>query len=170
MIDHLPYLVPFTREEWEASDVGTVVMSARFMDFHQKCIADIHQSGRTRRYTELFTMITHIERFPEFDRKSYGKFLKEAGNQPLTRQRLQKTMSTILAVSGPNEVLPNAATAFEFLHFAGEFGRFTAERIGAVEQLRESVEAAAALSVMAFLLAVNVELGILSPNSWKLGV
>lgn len=164
----LPVPIPFTKGEWSGKTISQITEDQRFFTYYSDSIAQAHKSGRARRYIDVFTMITHIGRFPEFSRKNYDKFLEEARAQPMTAQRLRSALEIVLSVSGPSEVLPTAASAFEFLAVVGEFGRFMAKQIdagSAVEDLLANLEA---LAMMAFIIAVNVELGLADRKAWQI--
>ncbi|MFT3685013.1 MAG: hypothetical protein QM783_08830 [Phycisphaerales bacterium] len=161
--------IPFTREEWGGIRMTDLPDHAKFMEFHSACVDDIHKSGRVSGYVKMFTMVTHIGRFPEFDKRSYGRFLKEAEGQPLTATRLERALDVVLAVSGPEEALPSAVSAFEFATIVSDFAGYVVEQqFKGHKRLEELVEHIGAFAMMAFIVAVNVEFGLADRKSWSL--
>lgn len=165
----LPLPLPFTKEEWQGGTVSTMLNDKRFEDYYTRCVARVHESGRHKGYIDLFTMISHIGRFPEFNRKSYGKFLEEAKSQPMTVKKLEKTLEMVLTVSGPNAALPTAATTFEFLSLMDDFARYMSEKLGAGPRVTELAGQAGTMALMAFIVAMNVEYGLVARDDWHLG-
>jgi hypothetical protein len=164
---HLP--LPYTKEEWQGGTISSIMNDKRFERYYTDCVARIHKSGRSKGYMDLFTMIMHIGRFPEFDRKSYGKFLREAQAQPMTAKKLVNSLEIVLAVSGPNEALPTAATAFEFLALVNDFAQFMTDRLNAGPRAKELVVNLGTMAMMAFIVAMNVEYGLIDRNDWEFG-
>lgn len=166
--ERLAIPVPFSKEEWSGRTVSDITADDRFVQYFSDSINEIHASGRDRGYIDMFTMITHIERFPEFDRSSYGKFLDEARSQALSARKLEKALEIVLGVSGPNAALPTAVSAFEFLSVVGQFADFMRDRLRAGPRVEELIQNVQALAMLAFFVAINTEFGFTDGDSWSL--
>ena len=132
----------------------------RFLDYNERCFNDIIESGRGKRYIEILVMMAHIGRIPEFDESSYDKFLHEAMHQNFSAMQWERALGMIADTSGPGDLLPNAASAWEFLALATDFVQRYAELKGFEEQLATALERVGCMSTMAFFVALNAELGI----------
>jgi len=160
-VTRLPYPPPFKKDEWSRRQLSTLTDDPAFVRYYDRCFQAIVASGRAKTYVELLTMIAHIGRLPEFDEPSYGKFLQEARNQHFSTSQLERALDLIAGTSGPGELLPNAAAAWEFLALVGDFMSHYTERTGTGgERLAAAVERVNSMAIMAFLVAVNAELGI----------
>lgn len=159
-IKRLPFPPPFTKEEWGQSRLSEIVNRPAYLDYFERCMRDVVESGRAHVYVNVLAMTVHIGRLPEFDERSYGKFLKEAQGQHFTESQMIQALELILGTSGPGEVLPNAAVAFEFLAFVGDFVKCYGEHIGAGARLFDLTEKINGMAMMAFAVAINAELGI----------
>lgn len=160
--------LPFSKQEWQTRTVSQITNDERFLRYYTDCIADIHRSGQARSYANLFTMISHIGRLPEFDRRSYGKFIEEARSQTMTPKRLETALEVALGVSGPSEALPTAATAFRFLAVVSDMGKFMVKAVKAGARAEELATRASALAMMAFIVAMNVEYGLVGRDQWSI--
>jgi len=138
------------------------------LDYLQRCRAEIVKSGRARVYVTMLSGIAHMGRLPEFDERSYGKFLKEAEQQHFSVSQLEKALETILETSGPNDIMPNAAAAFEFLSFIADFVSAYAVHVGASSRLCPLTEKINAMALVAFAVAVSAEFGI-NEDLWRSG-
>ncbi|MCC6227743.1 MAG: hypothetical protein IT432_00775 [Phycisphaerales bacterium] len=168
MVSGLPIPVPFTRKEWESTPLSDLLYTKPFLDFHTRCVEDIHKSRRSDDCITLFLVASHVGRLPEFSTKSYPIFLEEAKRQPLTAARLERTLDFILSISGPGEALPSAAAAFEFVTIAADFAGFAVDKqFAGNERLRALVKDLGAFGVILFILAINVELGIEPRDGWR---
>jgi hypothetical protein len=156
----LPFPPPVAKEEWQDKRLTELVEDDAFLDYHDRCFKEIITSGRMETYVDILAMIAHIGRLPEFDEPSYGKFRQEARDQHFTASQLTKALDLILNTSGPGELLPNAAAAWEFLAFVGDFIGQYAKHVDAGDALKDAVSRINSMSIMAFLVAVNAELGI----------
>jgi hypothetical protein len=159
-VTRLPYPPPFKKEEWSSQQLSTLMEDPTVIGYYDRCFGDIVASGRAKRYVEILTMIAHIGRLPEFDEPSYGKFLQEARQQHFSTSQLMRALDLISGTSGPGELLPNAAAAWEFLALVGDFMNHYTEHTGTAEQLDAAIERVNSMAIMAFLVAVNAELGI----------
>jgi hypothetical protein len=159
-VDRLPFTPPVLKDEWQGKPLTELVGDQVFLDYHDRCFHEIIASGRIKKYIDILSMIAHIGRLPEFDEPSYGRFLKEARGQHFSEPQMTRALDLILSTSGPGELLPNAAAAWEFLAFVGDFVGQYAEHTDAGPDLKQAVERVNAMSIMAFLVAVNAELGI----------
>jgi hypothetical protein len=159
-IKRLPFPPPFTKEEWGKSRLSELFNNPAYLDYFERCMRDIVESGRAHVYVNMLAMTAHIGRLPEFDERSYGKFLKEAQGQHFTESQMVQALELILETSAPGEILPNAAAAFEFLAFVGDFVNHYGKHIGAGTRLFALTEKISGMALMAFAVAINAELGI----------
>lgn len=160
-VTRLPYPPPFKKEEWSSRQLSTLMDDPAFTGYYDRCFQAIVASGRAETYVEILTMIAHIGRLPEFDEPSYGKFLEEARNQHFNAAQLERALDLIAGTSAPGELLPNAAAAWEFLALIGDFMSHYTEKTGkGGDSLDAAIERVNSMAIMAFLVAVNAELGI----------
>jgi hypothetical protein len=87
----------------------------------------------------------------------------------MTAKKLVNSLEIVLAVSGPNEALPTAATAFEFLALVNDFAQFMTDRLNAGPRAKELVVNLGTMAMMAFIVAMNVEYGLIDRNDWEFG-
>lgn len=162
--------LPFPREEWSGgATIAAVFNDKRFEKYHLDCINQIHKSGRYQGYVDVIIMISHIGRFPAFKKEHYDKFLAEAKSQMMTKEKLETTIELIAQTCGPNEALPTAAIAFEFLTFASDFCEYMAKTLQAGSRVKKRVQDLRTLGMMAFLVALNVEYRLVERHAWNLG-
>lgn len=159
-VERLPFPPPVAKEGWEGKRLTELVNDEVFLDYHNRCFHEIIASGRVDTYVDILSMIAHIGRLPEFDEPSYGKFRQEARSQHFSPSQLTRALDLILNTSGPGDLLPNAAAAWEFLAFVGDFTSHYGEHIGASDELKDAISRVNSMSIMAFLVAVNAELGV----------
>jgi hypothetical protein len=165
-VTRLPFRPPFSKEEWGQQRMSEMLDNPKCFDYLQKCVRDIFISDRARTYVWLLTMIAHAGRLPEFGKRSMDKFLEEAKQQHFSESQMATALELILNTSGPGQIMPNAAAAFEFLHFSGDFVKMYGQHIGAGPRLKDLADRVMAMALGAFAVAVNDELGI-RKDFWK---
>lgn len=164
-VSRLPLPPPFKKEDWGGRHVSDLRKDPEFFAYLEKCIVEITRSGRGENYLDMFLLMTHVgtEEVAESD---YPRLLAEAREQQFTVEHFQESLELIGENFGPGKAAPNAASAFEFLAFINDFMRSYAERFGHLEALKDSLQQINAMALMAFVVAVNVELGV-AEDIWK---
>ncbi|MBL9080895.1 MAG: SEC-C domain-containing protein [Planctomycetales bacterium] len=164
-VSQLPFPPPFKKEDWGSRQVSDLRKDPQFFTYLEKCIVEITRSGRGRIYLDMFLLMTHVgtEAGPESD---YPRLLAEAREQHFTVEQFRGSLDRIAESFGPKKAAPNAAAAFEFLAFIDDFMRAYAKRFGHLESLKDSLQQINATALMAFVVAVNVELGV-AEDIWK---
>lgn len=166
LIDRLPFRPPLDKEAWGKIDLSGFMENPASSEYFLQCEREITASGRASRYVDVLAMIAHIGRIEEFDPESLDKFHDEAVNQHFTVRQLNRALAVILHNSGPRELFPNAVAAFEFVAFAQSFVVMFAEHQGQAAITAELTDKMRMTAVMAFVAAVNAELGI-CPDPWR---
>ncbi len=69
---------------------------------------------------------------------------------------MRTVLATVLHTSCPEQLLPTAASTFEFLTFAADFGEKYAEHMG--WDVREAIEKIRAMALPVFVIAANADL------------
>jgi hypothetical protein len=149
---------PFTKDEWHTLKVSDVVASRVFHDYYERCVAQVFQSPRRDTYVTMLVSVTHAGRLTEFAPRSFGRFLEEAENQPLTTRKLENTLEAI--VGGITSLRLSPVEQFEFLAVVGGFTEHTAKLIGTTDRLKELTDAIMTLALMSLVLAVNAVFGL----------
>jgi hypothetical protein len=167
LVDRLPFRPPFTKEEWGHKSLSDVVANPVFFDYLEKCLKEAVRV-RGHFYVRMLAGIAHMGRISEFNPQSYDKFLEEACEQHFTVAQLKNALEIILNTSGPEDILPNSAAAFEFLTFISDFVNAFAEHMGAGGELKSLTEKVRMMGLLAFANAVNAEFG-LQKDLWKAG-
>ena len=129
------------------------------MHYLQQCLTEVVRSGRANTYLDMFLMMAHRDNTSR-NELSREDLLEAATNRHFSAEELDKALQTVAASFGPGGALPNAAAAFEFLGFIGDCMNEYAQRSGIQEQLNDSLTKINGLALLAFIAAVNAELGI----------
>jgi hypothetical protein len=139
-------------------EVSDVVMSRAFHAYYERCVAEVFRSPRRDTYVAMLVGVTHAGRLTEFARRSFGRFLQEAEEQPLTKRKLEATLEAI--VDGITSFRLSPVERFEFLAVVGGFAEHTAKLIGTTDRLKELTDAIMTLALMSLVLAVNAEFAL----------
>lgn len=166
LVDRLPLPPPFTKDEWEKLHLRDIAQNPVCADYLERSIRAVMSSPRAPIYLDVLAMAGHIGRLPEFTEESFGQFLEEAHQQRFSESQLARMLELILQSSGPKQVLPTAAAAFEFLAFTVEIVQTCVDQAGTGAGLIEMLEKVRVMVLLAFGSAVNVELGIRN-DVWK---
>jgi len=163
-VERLPFPPPFTREAWEKCHMRDIVDEPEYFGYFQKCLSEVIRSGRSETYLNMFLMMTHCGEPPARD-WDYDELLREATAREFTVEELEDALASVVLSCGPKGAIPNAAAAFEFLGFVGDFMANYAEHQGVQEQLEDPLQKVNGLALLAFGVAVNAEFGI-RENIW----
>lgn len=164
-IAELPFASPFSIKQWGKKQLGDVIENRTGREYFESCMRDIVASGRARQYINIFAMIAHLGRLPDFDKECYDRLLVNH-NQSFSENQLIVALELILATSGPQQLLPTAAAAFEFLAFVGIFVDQCAGLLVAADRATYLAQQINSMALMAFSIAVNADLGI-KPGFWS---
>ncbi len=164
-VDRLPFPPPFAREEWSGWDMADVVEDAECLGYLERCLAEINRSGRAQTYLNMFRMMAHLGG-PSDEATDYETALKESLEREFSVDKLSHALESLYLTCKPKSAMPCAAAAFEVLGFIGDFMNNYAEQSGIADELSEVLERINATALLAFIAAVNAELGI-QPDIWK---
>jgi hypothetical protein len=164
-VERLSITPQFGKEEWEKLQLTDVVKNPRYFDYFQRCLEEVKSSGRAEIYLDLFSVMALGVETRDAN-TDYAALLREARERHFSVEELEVGLETMVLSCAPQQAIPSAAAAFEFLGFLGEFISTYAEHLGAEDQLEESLGKVHQLALLAFGAAVNAELGI-RKDIWK---
>ena len=164
-VTRLPLRPPFTKEEWAGRHLSDLVDDPECFDYFHQCIEQVVRSGRGELYLRMFSTMTHLGGPPRGEEDNYEELVSEAMEQKFTVDQLEHSLESLVLTCQPKAALPNAAAAFEFLGFIGDFFTAYAEQAGMSEELGDALTKVNGLALFAFGAAVNAELGI-RPDIW----
>jgi hypothetical protein len=98
--------------------------------------------------------------------ENYDRLFREAIRRQFSVEELNRALESIALSCGPKGAIPNAAAAFEFLGFIGNFMTSYAEHQRIHDQLADALQSVNGLAVLAFAAAVNAELGV-QEDIWR---
>ncbi len=164
LVERLPFPPPFTPEKWGQWRLGDIIEEPECVDYFQRCLADVARSGRADTYLSMFSMMAHCD--STSPKELYREDLLEVATSRLfSAEELNRALESIAISFGPKGAMPNAAAAFEFLGFVGDFLNSYGEHTDIQDQLNDSLVKINGLAMLAFVAAVNAELGICD-DSW----
>ena len=142
-----------------------------FVEYMVACDELVATSDDAQFYLDLFSILMVEERFlPPTDRH-FSASVERAKHMRLTIDGIEKGIGLTMAVSGPNEALPNVFVAYEFLTCVCGFARHAAGKAARRDSQRRRVEKRCQdvrqLAILTFLLAIKVQLGLESPDCWQ---
>jgi hypothetical protein len=158
-VERLPFPPPFEKEAWGKRHLSDIVDDPECFEYFQRCLTEVTRSGRAKVYLNMFLMMAHCGG-PSDDERNYEEILQEASSRQFSVDELEQALESVALSFGPKGAIPNAAAAFEFLGFVGDFMASYAENQGSLDQLAESLQKVNGLALLAFSAAVNAELGI----------
>lgn len=161
----LPVPVPFTKEEWRIEDVAGIPDNTRLQYHHRRCVMSVLSSERCAEYLQWFVVLMAHGPLSREALQS-GRHDEQAIALNMTAECLKRGLSAALAIAGPGGQLPSAACAFEFLTLAADFARSRAPAIPNGLSLRQFIDDVDTLAFVAFLIAVNNDLGIRPVDCW----
>ena len=164
-VSRLPFTPPFDKEEWGRRRMSDIVNEPEYFDYYRRCVSEITKSGRGGSYLNMFLLMTHLGNPPE-EEQDFEAILAEALTQDFSIEQLRHSLESILMTFGPKSAAPNAAAAFEFLAFVGDFMTAYSNDNGMTAELNDSIQRVNALALAAFVAAVNVELGV-REDAWR---
>ncbi|HTQ40032.1 MAG TPA: SEC-C domain-containing protein [Pirellulales bacterium] len=156
---------PFTKEEWGQRQVSDIIEDQKCFDYLQSCIQEISRSGRGKLYLNMFLTMANLGG-PASGRSDYEEVLKEATERDFSVDELNHTLESLFLTCKPKSSMPSAAAAFEVLGFIGDFMNSYAEHLDDGDELSDVLQKINGLALLAFIAAVNTELGI-QPNTWS---
>ncbi len=158
-VKQLPFPPPFTKEAWGKKHLQDIIDDPECFGYFQKCLTEVIHSSRSKLYLRMFSIMAHCggPLSQELDRKD---LLEVAMNRHFSAEELERALRSIVVSFGPQGAMPNAAATFEFLGFIGDFMNAYAEHMGFQDQLNEPLVSINGLAMLAFVAAVNKELGI----------
>jgi hypothetical protein len=163
-VERLPFPPPFTKEAWGERHLRDIIETPEYFDYFQRCLTEVVHSGRADTYVNMFLMMAHCDNTSR-DELSRKDLLEVAANRHFSAEELDRALQSVAVSFGPGGAMPNAAAAFEFLGFIGDMMNEYAEHSGIQEQLNDSLVKINGLALLAFVAAVNTELGI-RDDSW----
>jgi hypothetical protein len=158
-VERLPFPPPFTKETWGQRRLREIVEDPECMNYLQQCLAEVVRSGRADTYLDMFLMMAHCDNTSRTE-LSREDLLETATNRHFDAEELDRALQSLVASFGPGGAMPNAAAAFEFLGFIGDCMNEYAQHSGIQEPLNDSLTKINGLALLAFVAAVNAELGI----------
>ncbi len=164
-VSRLPFPPPFAKEEWGKRHMSDIIHDPEYFEYFQRCITEITRSGRSEVYLNMFLVMAHLGG-PRRSQVDYHQALKEAQLRNFSVPELRQALESLALTCEPKGAMPNAAAAFEVLAFIDQLMRSYTEHVGAAEELSDVLQRINALSLLAFVAAVNAELG-LQPDIWK---
>jgi hypothetical protein len=165
LVTRLPIPPPFGIDEWGGRHMSDIVGDPKLFDYFQQCIAEVTRSGRSKTYLNMFCMMAHLGG-PSSGRTDYAQVLDESLQRSFTIPELRHALESLALTCEPKRAMPCAAAAFEVLAFIDDFMRSYSEHVGAAEELADVLQRINGLALLAFVAAVNSELG-LQPDIWK---
>ena len=158
-VKRLPLSPPFTKEAWGQRHLRDIIEDPVYSDYFHQCLTEVIRSGRADTYLKMFSMMAHCggPSSKELNRKD---LLEVAMNRHFSVEDLKRALESIAISFGPKGAMPNAAAAFEFLAFIADFIDSYAKHFGIQDELHEVLLKINSLAMLAFVSAVNAELGI----------
>ncbi|MCL5999208.1 MAG: SEC-C domain-containing protein [Chloroflexi bacterium] len=159
LVERLPFPPPFTKEVWGQRHLRDIIEEPEYFDYFQRCLTEVVRSGRADTYLNMFLMMAHCD---STSRKELYRedLLEVATNRHFSAEELKRALESVAISFGPKGAMPNAAAAFEFLAFIGDSINSYAEHLGIQDQLNDSLVKINSFAMLAFVAAVNVELGM----------
>jgi hypothetical protein len=119
-VKRLPFPPPFTKEAWGQRHLRDIIEEPEYFDYFQQCLTEVTRSGRADIYLKMFSMMAHCD---STSRKELNRedLLDVAMNRHFSAEELDRALQSIAISFGPKGAMPNAAAAFEFLGFIGDF-------------------------------------------------
>ncbi|MCC7085608.1 MAG: SEC-C domain-containing protein [Pirellulales bacterium] len=164
-VERLPLRPPFEQDEWGKKHWSDLRDDPACFEYFQECLAEITRRGRAETYLDMFLLMTKIGDGPRTG-QDLDRLLHEARQEKFTTSQLKYSLKTIEKTYQPGVSIPTAAAAFEFLAFVGNFMTAYAEHEGIAAELDEILQQIHRLTVLAFVSAVNAELGV-DRDIWK---
>jgi hypothetical protein len=164
-VTRMPVPPPFNKDEWGKRHMSDIVDDPEMMQYLRDCIVEIHESGRSETYLNMFQMMTQLGG-PSSGRTDYAEVLKEAQGRSFSVPEMKHALESLALTCEPKSAMPCAAAAFEFLAFIDDFMRCYTEHNGKKDELMDVLQRVNGLSLLAFVAAVNAELGV-QPDIWR---
>ena len=164
LVERLPFPPPFTKEAWGQRHLRDIIEDPECFGYFQQCLTEVTRSGRADIYLKMFSMMAHCGG-PSSEELNREDLLDVAMNRHFSVEELDRALQSIAVSCGLKGAMPNAAAAFELLGFIGDFMNSYAEHLGVQDQLHESLLKINSFAMLAFVAAVNAELGI-RDNIW----
>lgn len=164
-VTRLPFPPPFSKDKWGEGHMRSIIEEPEYLDYLERCQQEVINSGRSEVYLKLFCVMADGKATKQ-KRTDYRKIVREAMNRSLSLEELEVGLETVYLNCQPQTALPSAAAAFELVGFISRFVASYAEQAGFEDELSESLTKLHGLTLLAFVAAVNVELG-LQPDIWK---
>ena len=164
-VTRLAFPPPFSQDEWGGQPLSSIINDPERFDYFKRCLNAVEKSGRGRIYFNLFCVMAHRSAYPDAE-SDFEANLEEAQDQHYSPDQFEDALESLFVNCQPENAIPSAAAAFEFLGYIDQFMRAYAKEAGCEDELSDALEKITGLTMFAFAAAVNAELGI-QPDIWK---
>ena len=150
----LPFPNPFSDSEWSGASLD-LALTDRFQGWYSHCSQEIHRKYGSL-YADLFSMIAHAGRFPEFGTKGFERFRREATRQNFSSSQLETALDGILLLAGEKHAFQSSAHKWAFLEFVSEVVPGYAEHNGQfTDSIRDAASRVKSLALLTFIVTAN---------------
>jgi hypothetical protein len=168
----LPLPEFLTAEYLRSVTLKELVECKEFMEYMNKCDELVTTSDDVESYVDQFSILVADGKFMPPTDRDFATALSAAKQVPITPATLERGVELCIRLTGPNDAIPNAFASYEFLTTVRKAVRHAAEQIGrrgakVTDRFHRLCWALDRFTLVTFVIAVKVELGIEPPDSWQ---